>query len=233
VVVVVSGRVHTLATEAELASALLWSIPPGEEGGHAIADILTGAANPAGRLPVTLPLHVGQIPLHHDTRQRGDRSEFYGPYVDREVSPLFAFGHGLSYASFDYSELVVEPGSTTAPTSIVVEVTNTGERDGDEVVQLYVTDEVASIARPIRELVGFARVSIRAGVSRRLRFTVDPSRLAFHGTDMRLVTEPGLFTFRVGRSSDDPGMREAFASLAGDVAEYKRREIVATRVDVI
>ena len=204
VLVVVSGRVHTLADEAELASALLWTAPPGEEGGAAIADVLTGAVNPAGRLPVTLPRHVGQVPLHHDMRRRGDRSEFYGPYVDCETSGLYAFGHGLSYTSFAYGELSVESGTTTEPVRISLAVTNTGDRDGDEVVQLYVTDEVASVARPIRELVGFARVSLAAGASRTLSFEVDPSRLAFHGVDMRLVTEPGAFTFRVGRSSDDP-----------------------------
>lgn len=228
IVVVISGRVHTLEAEADAADALLWAILPGEEGGNAIADVLTGTVNPAGRLPVTIPKHVGQIPLHHDMRRRGDRAEFYGGYVDRDVEGRFWFGHGLSYTSFDYGEASVEPGSTTAPTSIEVEVTNSGDRDGDEVVQLYMTDDVASVARPIRELVGFTRVAIPAGATRTVTFTVDPSRLAFHGADERLVTEPGSFTIRVGRSSFDPSMSEATVTLEGDTTVYARSGIVAT-----
>jgi beta-glucosidase len=228
VVVVVSGRVHTLGDEDAAADALVWSILPGEEGGNGIADVLTGAVNPAGRLPVTLPKHVGQIPIHHDMRQRGDTSEFYGPYVDCDVRGLYAFGHGLSYTTFDYGELDVAAGSTTTATTIAVDVTNSGDRDGDEVVQLYATDDVASVARPIRELIGFTRVSIPAGATRRVRFTVDPSRLAFHGLDMRHTTEPGTFTFRVGRSAFSSDMTSEQVTLAGDRTDYERRSIVAT-----
>jgi beta-glucosidase len=232
VVVVVSGRVHTLVDENDAADALLWSILPGEEGGNAIADVLTGAVNPAGRLPVTMPRHVGQIPIHHDQRQRADRSEFYGTYVDREVTGLFPFGHGLSYTTFDYAGLTVTPGSTTTPTTIEVDVTNSGDRDGDEVVQLYVTDDVASVARPIRELVGFCRVAIPAGATRRVAFTVDPSRLAFHGLDMRHTTEPGTFTFGVGRCAADPEMPTRQVALDGDRTGYERCSIVATSATV-
>ena len=232
VVVVISGRVHTLEDESAAANALLWSILPGEEGGTAIADVLTGAVNPAGRLPVTLPLHVGQIPLHHDMRRRGDRSEFYGSYVDRDTDALYWFGHGLSYTTYEYGEPSVVAGSTTEATTVSVPVANTGQRDGDEVVQLYATDEVASVARPIRELIGFARVAIPAGESRTVTFTVHPSRLAFHGLDMDLITEPGSFTFRIGGSSFDPNMREATVELTGDTASYDRRSIIATAADI-
>jgi beta-glucosidase len=232
VIVVVSGRVHTLGDEDAAADALVWSILPGEEGGNGIADVLTGAVNPAGRLPVTLPKHVGQIPIHHDMRQRGDKSEFYGPYVDCDVRGLYAFGHGLSYTTFDYSELDVVAGSTTAPTTIAVDVTNSGDRGGDEVVQLYATDDVASVARPIRELIGFTRVSIPAGATRRVSFTVDPSRLAFHGLDMRHTTEPGTFTFRVGRSAFSSDMTSEQVTLDGDRTDYERRSIVATTATI-
>ena len=232
VIVVISGRVHTLEDESAAANALLWSILPGEEGGTAIADVLTGAVNPAGRLPVTLPLHVGQIPLHHDMRRRGDRSEFYGSYVDRDTDALYWFGHGLSYTTYEYGEPSVVAGSTTEATTVSVPVANTGQRDGDEVVQLYATDEVASVARPIRELIGFARVAIPAGESRTVTFTVHPSRLAFHGLEMDLITEPGSFTFRIGGSSFDPNMREATVELTGDTASYDRRTIIATTVDI-
>ncbi len=232
VVVVISGRVHTLGAEASAAAALLWCVPPGEEGGAALADVLTGAVSPAGRLPVSLPRHVGQLPLHHDMRNRGHRSEFYGDYVDCETSALHWFGHGLSYCSFEYAEPQVEPGSTTAATTVSVAVTNTSDRDGDEVVQLYVTDEVASVARPVRELVGFARVPIPAGATRNVVFGVHPSRLAFHGLDMALATEPGSFTFRVGGSSFDPAMRAVTVELGGETAVYDRRSIIATTIEV-
>jgi beta-glucosidase len=232
IVVVVSGRVHTLEREASLANALLWSILPGEEGGNALADVLTGAVAPAARLPVTLPRHVGQIPIHHDMRRRGDKAEFYGGYVDREVEGRFAFGHGLSYTRFAYAEPTAVAGSTTEPTTISVEVSNTGDRDGEEVVQLYVTDEVASVARPVRELVGFARVAIAAGATRSVAFSVDPSRLAFHGPDLRLATEPGDFSFRVGGSSAPADLHEVPVTLEGKRIDVDRRRIVATRVAV-
>ena len=194
--------------------------------------MLTGEVNPSGRLPVTLPLHVGQIPIHHDMRRRGDRSEFYGSYVDRETDALYWFGHGLSYTTFEYGELSVEAGSTTEATTISVSVANNGQHNGDEVVQLYVTDEVASVARPIRELIGFARVAIPAGETRTITFTVHPSRLAFHGLDMDLATEPGTFTFRIGGSSFDPNMQEATVELVGDTVSYDRRSITATAIDI-
>ncbi|MYH71383.1 MAG: beta-glucosidase [Acidimicrobiia bacterium] len=232
VVVVISGRVHTLEAESVAANALIWSILPGEEGGSAIAQVLAGEVNPSGRLPVTLPLHVGQIPLHHDMRRRGDRSEFYGSYVDRDTDALYWFGHGLSYTTFEYGELSVVAGSTTEATTVSVPVANNGQHDGDEVVQLYVTDEVASVARPIRELIGFARVPIPAGGTRTVTFTVHPSRLAFHGLDMALATEPGSFTFRIGGSSFDPNMREASVELTGHPASYERWSIIATAVDI-
>lgn len=232
VVVVISGRVHTLGDEVAAANALLWSICPGEEGGSGIADVLTGAVNPAGRLPVTLPTHVGQVPLHHDMRKRGQEAAFYGGYVDDDVKPVAWFGHGLSYTSFDYGDLNVEPGSTTTPTTVTVDVTNTGDRDGDEVVQLYVTDEVSSVVRPIRELIGFTRVPVPAGATRTVRFTVDPTRLAFHGIDLTLATEPGDFTFQVGRSSNDPDASTARVTLDGPVAATTRPAIVATSVAI-
>lgn len=228
VVVVISGRVHTLEAESAAANALIWSVLPGEEGGSAIAQVLTGEVNPSGRLPVTLPVHVGQIPLHHDMRRRGDRSEFYGSYVDRDTDALYWFGHGLSYTTFEYGEPSMVTGSTTEATTISVSVANNGQHDGDEVVQLYVTDEIASVARPIRELIGFARVAIPAGETRAVTFTVHPSRLAFHGLDMDLITEPGTFTFRIGGSSFDPNMQEATVELTGDTASYDRRSIIPT-----
>jgi beta-glucosidase len=230
-VVVVSGRVHTLGRIADAAGALLWAPPPGEEGGRAIAAVLTGAVNPSGRLPVTLPRHVGQLPLHHDMRARGDRSEIYGDYLDLPTSPLFAFGHGLSYTTFEYGALRVEGGTTSGRTTVELDVTNRGGVTGEEVVQLYCRDDVASVARPTRELIGFARVTLDPGRAATVTFTVPASRLAFHDRSMRRVTEPGTFTFAVGASSIDI-RAEATVELGGDPVVHDVRDRAMTSSSV-
>ena len=229
VVVVLSGRIHTLASIARRANALLQVFPPGEEGGSGLADVLTGKTNPSGRLPVSLPGSVGQVPNHVGLRAGGDHPMFYGDYIDAPASPLFAFGHGLSYTTFAYSDLAVQAKSTTEPIEVSIEVHNSGERAGDEVVQLYCHDEVASVARPNRILLGFTRLSLIPGQARRVTFTVHPSRLAFYDPAMRFVTEPGAFTFCIGASSVDIRAEKTIV-LDGEVAEYQQREIVATKV---
>jgi beta-glucosidase len=231
VVVVLSGRVHSLERVAAQANALLYLFPPGEEGGSGLADVLTGAAAPSGRLPVSLPRSAGQIPIHTSYRAGGGRSMFFGDYTDSPATPLFPFGHGLSYTSFAYEGLEVRGGSTAEGVEVTLTVRNTGGRAGAEVVQLYVRDEVASVARPDQLLIAFARVPLEPGQARRVTFTVHPSRLAFYDPQMRFVTEPGAFTFSVGASSAD--IRAAGSlTLDGAVAEYRQREIVATRVSV-
>jgi len=229
VVVVISGRVHTLDRVAARANAVVFVAPPGEEGGHGLADILTGASNPSGRLPVSLPRVVGQVPVYVGTRAGGDRAMFFGDYIDALATPLFAFGHGLSYTTFAYSDLTVQGARTDEPVEVAVTVRNTGDRSGDEVVQLYCRDDAASVARPDRMLVGFARVPLDAGHTQRVTFTVDPSRLAFYDSDMRFVVEPGSFTFSVGTSSADVRVERSIA-LDGDIIIHRQREIVATRV---
>jgi beta-glucosidase len=231
VVVVVSGRVHTIGKVVEAANAVLWSSPPGEEGGNAIADVLTGKINPSGRLPVTLPRHVGQLPLHHDMRARGERSEFYGDYMDSPSSPLFPFGHGLSYAAFDYRGLSVDPGTTSSNTTVEIDVANVSDRPGEEVVQLYFRDEVASVARPSRELIGFARVDLSPGESATIAFTVPASRMAFYDNTMRRVIEPGAFTFFVGASSTDI-RSEMTVEIAGEVVAHALRGLEMTSIYV-
>lgn len=232
VVVVLSGRVHTLASIATRANALLQVFPPGEEGGNGLADVLTGKVNPSGRLPVSLPRSVGQVPNHVGHRAGGDRAMFYGDYIDSPTSPLFAFGHGLSYTAFAYSDLTVQAKNTIEPIEVSIEVHNTGEQAGDEVVQLYYRDLVTSVARPERMLLGFARLSLPPGQARRVTFTVHPSRLAFYDPHMRFVTEPGAFTFSIGASSADI-RAEKTVTLGGQVVEYRQREIVATKVAIV
>ncbi len=232
VVVVLSGRVHTLAPIVRRANALLQIFPPGEEGGNGLADVLTGKVNPSGRLPVSMPRSVGQIPNHAGVRAGGERAMFFGDDIDSPTSPLFAFGHGVSYTTFAYSDVVVQATSTAELIEVSIEVRNTGEREGSEVVQLYYRDQVASVARPNRILLGFARLSLTPGQACRVRFTVHPSRLAFYNPQMRFVTEPGAFTFSIGISSAD--MRaEQTVKLDGQVVEYLQREILATEVEVV
>ena len=231
VVVIVSGRVHALPWIADHASALVMAWLPGEEGGAGLADVLFGRVPPSGRLPVSLPRSVGQVPVHHDHRHGGGRAQFHGDYTDSPTTPLFPFGHGLGYTTVDYGDLRVEAATTADVVHVEVEVTNTGARDGVEVVQLYVTDEVASVARHRRRLVGFAKVAIPAGRRRQVGFDVHPSKLAFYDPDMRFVVEPGTFTFAVGASAGDLRAR-ATVELTGEVAEHRQGEVVATVVRV-
>jgi beta-glucosidase len=231
VVVVLSGRVHTLARVAEEANALLQLFPPGEEGGNGLADVLTGKANPAGRLPVTFPRSVGQVPIFVGQRAGAENIPLFGDYVDSPTTPLFAFGHGLSYTTFAYRNLQTRASTITEAIDLSLEVENTGSVAGDEVVQLYGRDEVASVARPSRLLLGFARIALAPGQSRRLTFRVHPSRLAFYDPSMRFVTEPGDFTFSVGASSEDIRLEKTL-TLSGPVIEYKQREIVETVIRI-
>ncbi|HTK11431.1 MAG TPA: glycoside hydrolase family 3 N-terminal domain-containing protein [Ktedonobacteraceae bacterium] len=231
VVVVLSGRIHTLSTVAGQANALLQVYPAGEEGGSGLADVLTGKVNPAGRLPVSMPRVVGQVPTYVGHRAGGDRAMFFNDYTDSVTSPLFAFGHGLSYTTFAYSDFSVQAQSTSKLLEVSITVQNTGERAGDEVVQLYCRDDVASVARPDRILLGFARIALEPGQARKVAFTVHPSRLAFYDPAMHFVTEPGTFTFSVGASSSDIRAVQT-VTLGGEIAEYRQREVVATKVSV-
>jgi beta-glucosidase len=232
VVVVLSGRVHTLGPVTEQAAATLVLWPPGEEGGHGLADVLFGAADPGGRLPVTLPRSVGQIPIHSGRRAGGGRSEFHGDYTDSPTTPLFPFGHGLSYTTFEYGELEIEAGSTASPSPISVRITNTGDRPGSTVVQLYVTDDVAPVARPQRALAGFVRLTLDQGQARTVHFELHPTRLAFFDEAMRFVTEPGSFTVDVGASSGDIRLTGSL-DLTGPVVESLQRHVVATTARVV
>ncbi len=228
VVVVMSGRAHALSQVANEASALLVAWPLGEQGGNALADVLTGGAEPGGRLAVTLPRATGQVPLYHSHRSGGARTMFYGDYTDSSHTPLFCFGHGLGYTEFEQSELVVEGTDTISPISVRVTVTNTGTRPGEEVVQLYVSDLVASVARPELSLVSFARAALVPGESRRVHFEVHPSRLAFFDEAMRFVVEPGQFRFATGVSAAVL-RQERVVTLTGEVARYSQRSVVSVR----
>lgn len=205
VVVLVNGRPLALTNIVDPADAILEAWLPGEEGGNAIADVLFGKESPAGRLPVTLPRHSGQLPLYYNRKPSGGRSQFYGGYSDMPETPLFAFGHGLSYSRFEYGalELSSQTPDATDSLSIHVNVTNVGAREADEVIQLYVQDFVGSVTRPVQELKGFVRASFAPGQSRRVKFDLDLKQLAFYDDAMAYVVEPGWTEIMVGASSLD------------------------------
>jgi Glycosyl hydrolase family 3 C-terminal domain/Fibronectin type III-like domain len=231
VLVVISGRAHVLTGVADKVQALLVTWPPGEQGGAALADVLLGRSEPTGRLAVTLPRATGQVPLYSSHRSRGAMSEFYGDYTDCGHAPLFGFGHGLSYTTFVYTDFAVDGSDTSSPVTVGVTVTNIGERQGEEVVQLYVSDLVASVARPETSLIGFTRAPLLPGEEARVRFVVHPSRLAFYDEAMRFVVEPGNFRFAVGASSTDI-RQHATVDLTGPAIRYSQRSIVPVAATV-
>jgi beta-glucosidase len=233
VVVVVSGRVHALPWICQHARAVLLAWPPGQEGGHALADVLFGAVSPSGRLPISLPRSVGQVPVYYAHKSGAGRSQIYGDYVDCPKEPLYPFGHGLAYTRFGYANLRVSPQSA-GPGDVVevaIDVTNEGDRAGDEVVQLYVRDMVASVTRPVKQLAGFARVPLAPGETRRVHFALDPSQLAFFDARMRFVIEPGEFRVMVGASSADVRAEGGF-ELGGGVTVRADAHVVPTGVRV-
>lgn len=180
-----------------------------------------------------MPRAAGQVPLHYNHKSGGGRSQMLGDYTDLPTTPLYPFGHGLSYTRFSYAELAVLPErpSPITPLSISVQVTNCGARDGDEVVQLYVRDLVASVTRPVKQLAGFIRLHLQAGATRRVEFTLDPSQLAFFDTAMRFVIEPGAFRIMIGTSSDDIRV-ETTINVEGEVRELSTADLKPTHVQI-
>ncbi len=233
VVVLINGRPLALPWIAAHIPAIVEAWLPGEEGGAAVADVLFGAVNPAGRLPVSLPHHVGQVPVYYNHKPSGGRSHWYGDYRDGSPAPLFPFGHGLSYTTFAYDSLRIEPEQVPAGETFTVrlEVRNTGPRAGDEVVQLYVRDTVASVTRPVKELKGFARVTLQPGERRTITFTLDTALLAFYDAEMRFVVEPGTVEIMVGGSSEDIRLRGTL-TITGAVTDVSARRAYLSRVEI-
>lgn len=224
VLVVLAGRPLAMERIAPCARAILYAWHPGTMGGPAIADVLFGAAAPVGRLPVTLPRVTGQVPIYYAQKQTGkpatpesivhiDDIEASAPqlsigntsfHLDVHPSPLYPFGHGLAYTTFAYEALRLSTAALAwdDALTVTVDVVNTGARDGDETVQLYVRDPAASVTRPVRELKRFDRVRLAPGERRAVSFVLTRDDLAFYGRDQRRRTEPGEFRVWVGGSSD-------------------------------
>ena len=195
VVVYIEGRPLDKTWAAVHADALLTAYYPGQEGGKAIADVLFGDYNPAGRLPVSVPASVGQLPVYYNKRAPRPHD-----YVEMSSKPLYAFGFGLSYTTFKYENLQIEAGNEL---KISCDVTNTGNDDGEEVVQLYVHDEIASVVQPLMQLKAFRRVMIPKGATRHVEFTLSKADLSIVDAQMHQKFEPGEFRIMLGASSDN------------------------------
>jgi beta-glucosidase len=205
VLVLVAGGPSASAWVHEHCAAVVMAWLPGEEGAAAIADVLSGETNPGGKLPLSYPRAVGQVPVFYAHKASGGRSHPIGDYVDLSASALYVFGHGLSYTTFELSETRIAEQIVQWNDEIVVEtrVTNTGRRAGDEVVQLYTRDPQASVTRPERELKSFLRLTLEPGETRRITFRVPVGQLGFYDRSLTYVVEPGEIEVFLGRSSAD------------------------------
>ena len=211
VLVLFTGRPLTLTYEDANVDAILNVWAPGTEAGNAIADVLFGAVNPSGKLSATFPRSVGQIPLYYNHLNTGrpwngkEDTKFKSNYLDESNDPLYPFGYGLSYTTFGYSDIKVSKSELTSGETLIASiiVTNTGKYEGEETVQLYVGDPVASISRPVRELKGFQKVALKPGEQKEITFDVTDESLRFYNSDLKYDWEQGEFVVSIGTNSQD------------------------------
>lgn len=204
---------------------------PGQVGSKAIADTLFGECNPAGRLPMTIPRNVSQLPVYYNPPWgTADEDLGYGGYVGENSKPLFTFGHGLSYSSFEYVSLELNQKEVDSRGILSFDVTvkNIGDRDGDEVVQVYMRDMLASIARPAKELVAFKRVSIPKGITKTIQFTIQMNQLGFYNPNMEFVVEPGVMEIQLGASSSDIRLKDTFEITGEQINVMGERSYLAS-----
>jgi len=206
-----SGRPLTIVAESQLANSILQVWFQGHEAGNSIADVLFGNYNPSGKLTMTFPRSVGQIPIYYNHKNTG-RPQPVGPtqkfrsnYLDVSNDPLYPFGYGLSYTSFSYGDIQLSKTQMRATEKITasISVTNTGNFDGEEVVQLYIGDPVASITQPLKKLKAFQKIFLKKGETKTVSFSVGADELKFYNTDLKQITEPGTFKVMIGTNSND------------------------------
>ena len=226
VLVLMNGRPLAIPWLAEHIPAILEVWLPGEGGGNAVADVLFGDANPGGKLPISFPRAVGQLPVYYNHKPSGGRSHWKGDYVEMSTTPLFPFGYGLSYTSFAYANMQIDRTTAAAneQVAISIAISNIGERAGDEVVQLYIHDVHASVTRPVQELKGFKRISLAPGETRTLTFQLDVRQLGFYNQAMAYVVEPGQIDVLIGSSSQDIRARGTF-TITGATTDISRDKV--------
>lgn len=212
VLILMNGRPLTIEWEAENIPTILEAWQLGSEAGNAIAEVVFGAYNPSGKLPMTFPRSVGQVPIYYNHNSTGRPNEqpnvFWSHYTDEKNAPLFPFGYGLSYTTFAYSDLKID-NSDQKNIKVEVTVTNMGETAGEEVVQLYIHDKVASIVRPIKELKGFKKINLAPKASEKVIFNLTEKELGFYNNDYNFIVEPGTFDVMVGTNSQS-GLQGTF-----------------------
>jgi beta-glucosidase len=212
IVFLIGGRPLSINYVAEKVPAIFEGWYLGQETGTAVADVLFGDVNPSGKLSVTVPRNVGQLPVYYYQKPSARRG-----YLFSNKEPLFVFGHGLSYTTYKYSNLRLTPDKTGpgGQTTAAIDITNTGRMAGDEVVQLYIRDEVSSVTRPIKELKDFRRIHLEPGQTKTVQFVITPDKLSFLNEDMRRVVEPGFFDIMVGPSSSSEQLLKAKLEIIG------------------
>jgi beta-glucosidase len=220
ILILINGRPLAISSILPYVNAVLEAWFPGEEGGNAIADILFGDYSPSGRLPVSMPYDVGQIPIYYSRKPSSFRE-----YIEYQAKPLFPFGYGLSYTEFRYSNLAIDPIEVNpfGYIKIVVDVENIGRFNAEETIQLYISKEYSSVTRPVKELKGFKKIFIKAGEKRRVVFTLPTEILAFYDRYMRLVIEPGEYNVMIGRNSEDIVLKGRF-KVVGETAIVSERK---------
>jgi len=211
VLVLFTGRPLVLVQENETVPAILNTWFAGSEAGYAIADVLFGNENPSGKLTATFPRSVGQVPIYYNQKntgrplgnKEGKFEKFRSNYIDERNEPLFPFGFGLSYTTFEYSNLKISSDKMnfSDKVNVTVDVTNTGNFDGKEVVQLYIRDMVGSVTRPIKELKGFQKFAVKKGEKQTVTFEISVEDLKFYNSDLKFIAEPGAFQVFVGTNS--------------------------------
>ncbi|MFI6549328.1 beta-glucosidase [Streptomyces prunicolor] len=236
VAVVQTGRPFAITSVVDELTAVVWAFYGGQQGTRAVADVLTGAAAPGGRLPYSIPRHTGQVPVHHGQKTgsgyRRTDTDMHRGYRDLPATPLYAFGHGLGYTTFGYGELTLDRTEVPVDGAVTVSVpvTNTGDRAGDEVVQLYFHDTATGLTRPAQELVGFRRVHLAPGACATVDFTVRMSQLGYVGLDGEFVLEAGPVDVSVGAASDDIRARGRFEITGDTIALHGGRSYLSEAV---
>lgn len=215
ILVLINGRPLSIRWAAENIPVIVEAWTPGEQGGHAIADILFGDYNPSGKLAITIPRHSGQLPAYYNyttAKEHWINNAWGKAYVDMPTTPLWEFGFGLSYTGYEYSNLRISPTEIGdhGEVNVTVDVRNIGDRKGDEVVQLYIRDLVASVIKPVKELKGFRKITLEPGETRTVEFTLKHDDLALYDRNMNYVVEPGTFSVMVGSSSEDIRLKGTF-----------------------
>ncbi len=209
ILILVNGRPLGVEWAAEHLPAIVEAWAPGMYGGQAVAEILYGKVNPTAKLPITIPRSVGQLQMIYNHKP----SQYFHPYVVKPSTPLYPFGFGLSYTTYKYENLKLDKTETGVGgnVNVSVKVTNSGSRDGVEIVQLYIRDKFSCVTRPVKELKDFARVALKAGESKVVNFTITSDKLAFYDQKMKWQVEPGEFIVMVGSSSEDSALlKESF-----------------------